>query len=267
MIPRSLSFLLLAAMVALPSCGGQTKKKAPVAATVSGTGPVVTTGKIPPAPKPPIPNADQTVYVGKVIDSASGNPIGGVRCMLLRNIPEPEYMRKPARRDVMWEYKTPLHGTAIATINHTPEEPKDMKYFHISGPGFYPFYVEAGEMIGGKTHEFTVKATITPQVKFVVRMPNGDRAKNAICTLKPDSDEPVVEGKMAERGTASGNIGTTERADDLGEVTFNRKPGTYRLYFSAETGKHRHYEKFVWSGSQDKPVEIKLPAQSMEKPW
>ncbi len=267
MIPRSLSFLILAAFVALPSCGGKTTKKAPLASTVSGTGPAETTGKIPPAPKPPIPNANQTVYVAKIVSSASGNPIGGARCMLLRNVPEPLFMRSPARRDVMWEYKTPRHGTAIATINHTPEEKKDMKYLLVTGPGFAPFITEAGEMIGGKTHEFTVRATITPQAKFIVRLPNGDRAKNAVCTMKLDEDAPVVDGKMATRGGGSGNVGTTERADDLGEVSFNRKPGTYRLEFNAETGKYRHYEKFVWSGTQDKPIEINLPAQSMKKPW
>ncbi len=267
MNPKSLSLLLLAAAVALPACSGGTKKKTELAPTITGSGPAVTEGPIPDPPPPAVPNANQTVWVARIVDKATGKPIGGVRCMLVREVPEPLYMREPARRNVMWEYKTPKHGVAATPALDISQEPAGMRYLLISGPGFAPMIEPIGEVAGGKTYDKTFEVTITPQVKFIVRLPNGDRAKNAICTMKLDEDAPAVDGKMASRGSGSGNVGTTERADDLGEVTFNRAPGTYRLEFSEEKGRNRYYAKFEWSGTQGEAEEVQLPAKSMEKPW
>lgn len=241
------------------SCGGgNTSKPADVSATVGGTGPQVS-NTAPPPPAPPTPKANETVYVAHIVDKATGNPIGGAKCTLLRNMPEPEYMRIPARRDVISDYVTPLHGQ----FHGTAEADGKMKWILVAGRGFDPFITDAGIANGGQTHEMTIRAEIIPTVKFIVRAPNGDRAAEAICTMKPHEDEAAVR-------KSSANIGTTERADDFGEAVFNRKYGTYRLIFTDFKGRYRHYELFEWNAAAagKKKIEIQLPAKSMtEAPW
>ncbi len=261
MSPRLFSALLLGALVALPACSAGKKKTTELSATVTGSGPQVS-DSAPPPPNPPVPAANQTVYVAHIVDSVSGNPIGGAHCYLMRAVPDPEYMRVPARRDVVSEYTTPLHGQFIGTA----DADNKMKWILVSGRGFDPFITEAGVSAPGQTVELTIRATIIPVCEFIVIQPDGDRADNAIVTMAPDVDQPKLEGKMASRGT-SGNIGTTERADDFGLVAFNRRPGSYRLTFSDRKGRYRHYEKFEWTGKQDKPIKVQLPPKSESKPW
>ncbi|MDA0667019.1 MAG: hypothetical protein O3A95_03015 [Planctomycetota bacterium] len=263
MSPRILLAILCGALLVLPACGGKTKQPTEVISkTVSGSGPQVS-ANAPPPPNPPIPAADQTVFVAHIVDSVSGNPIGGVNTYLMREIPEPLYMRSPRRKTVVAEYRTPMHGQSALTA----DADGTMKWWLISGPGFDPFVTEAGNAVGGQTQEMTIRATIVPVCNFIVRLPNGDRADNAVCTMAVNQDQPVLEGKMSEPGSSSGNVGNTERADDFGKVAFNRAPGSYRLSFNASSGKYRHYQIFEWDGTQDKAVEIQLPANSMEKPW
>lgn len=262
MSPRFLTALLIGALLALPACSGGSKKKDEgIAATVGGSGPEVSS-TAPPPPTPPTPTANQTIYVAHIVDAASGNPIGGAFCSLMRNVPDPEFMRVPKRADVISQYTTPLHGQFVGTAD-ADNQPK---WILVSGRGFDPFLTEAGPATGGVTHEMTIRAKIIPVCEFIVVAPNGDRADNAIITMAPNVDQPNLEGKMASRGT-SGNIGTTERADDFGKVAFNREVGSYRMTFSDRKGRYRHYEVFEWTGQQDKPIKVQLPGKSETKPW
>ncbi|MFK5957174.1 MAG: hypothetical protein QM477_12090 [Planctomycetota bacterium] len=263
MSPRFLLVVLCGAILVLPACSKSTKQqKDVISSTVSGSGPQVSENA-PPPPNPPIPNAEQTIYVAHIVDAASGNVIGGVNTYLLREIPDPLYMRSPIRRTVIAEYRTPRHGQSALTA----DADGTMKWWLISGPGFDPFVTEAGLAIPGQTQEMTIRATIVPVCKFIVVLPNGDRADNAVCTMAPNVNQPKLEGKMAARGNGSGNVGTTERADDFGKVAFNRSPGSYRLTFNASNGRYKHYQIFDWDGTQDKAITIQLPANSMKKPW
>ncbi|MHC4381056.1 MAG: hypothetical protein ACYSU1_08195 [Planctomycetota bacterium] len=262
MSPRFLTVLLIGALLALPACSGGSKKKGnELSATVGGSGPQVS-DSAPPPPTPEPPAANQTLYVANIVDAASGNPIGGAFCSLMRTEPDPEFMRVPARRDVISQQYTPLHGQFAARA----DADNTQKWILVSGRGFDPFLTDAGVAAPGQTHTLTIKAKIIPVCEFIVLQPNGDRADNAVVTMAPTLDQPALEGKMASRGT-SGNIGTTERADDAGKATFNRTPGSYRLTFSDRKGRYRKYEIFEWSGTQDKPVKVQLPAKSESKPW
>ncbi|MBC8369278.1 MAG: hypothetical protein H8E25_04710 [Planctomycetes bacterium] len=259
MSSNKLVYALVCAMLSLPACGGGTTTKvSDTSATIGGGGPQVS-NTAPPPPNPPVPNSNQTVYVAHVVDAATGYPIGGAKCSLLRRIPEPEYMRLPARRDVISDYVTPLHGQFVSTADADGEE----KYILVAGRGFDPFITEAGKATAGQTHEMTIKATIIPTIKFVVRGNNGDRADNAICTMKPE--DPA---KIGNRG-GSANIGTTERADDFGTVTFNRNYGKYRLIFTDAAGRYRYYGTIDWTAEEAKKKkhEIQLPKKSMQSPW
>lgn len=262
MSPRLPTALLIAALLALPACSGGTKKKSSgLSATVSGSGPEIS-DNAPPPPKPPTPASNQTVYVAHIVDAASGNPIGGAFCALMREIPTPEYMRVPRRRSVVSEYTTPKHGQFIGTA----DADNTMKWILVSGPGFDPFITEAGISAPGKTLLMTIRTTIIPVCEFIIIQPDGDRADTAVVTMAPDTSQPQPEGKMVSR-IGSGNIGTTERADDFGKVAFNRRTGKYRMTFSDRKGRYRHYEIFDWTGKQDKPIKVQLPGKSESKPW
>ena len=262
MSPRYLTVLLIGALLAIPACSGGTKKKGTeLSATSGSSGPAVSANApTPPTPEPPA--ANQTLYIAHIVDAASGNPISGAFCSLLRAEPDPEYMRKPARRDVISEQYTPLHGQFVGRADADNTE----KWILVSGRGFDPFLTTAGAAAPGQTLEMTIRAKIIPVCEFIVLDPSGDRADNAVVTMAPNVDQPALEGKMASRGT-SGNIGTTERADDSGKAVFNRKAGSYRLTFSDRKGRYRKYEIIEWSGTQDKPVKVQLPAKSESKPW
>ncbi|MGB0953873.1 MAG: hypothetical protein ACPG31_11660 [Planctomycetota bacterium] len=263
MSPRFLTALLIGALVVLPACSGGSKKtEAPLSATVSGTGPQVS-DNAPPPPPPPTPDGNQTVYQVHIVEQASGNPIGGAFGVLLREMPEPEYMRVPARRSVISEYRTPLHGQWVGTADADSKP----KWILITGSGFDPFITELAPAAPGQIIESTIRIAIVPVCEFIVIQPDGDRADNAIVTMKPDVSTPDPEGKMGGR-VGSGNIGTTERADDFGLVKFNRAPGTYQMTYTDSKGRYRKYEKFTWTGTQDAPVKIQLPGKSeTTKPW
>ncbi|MFT7517516.1 MAG: hypothetical protein ACI84O_001310 [Myxococcota bacterium] len=256
---NKLVYALACAMLSLTACGADvTVKVADTSATVGGSGPQVS-NTAPPPPNPPVPNNTQTIYVAHIVDAATGYPIGGAKCSLLRTIPEPEYMRKPARRDVVSDYTTPLHGQFVSTADADGEP----KYLLVAGAGFDPFITEMGAATPGATHEITVKATIIPMVKFIVRANNGDRADEAICTMKLASGQVNI----GTRG-GSANIGTTERADDFGTVTFNRDYGSYHMIFTDGDGRYRYYETFEWNAAEvGKKHEIQLPKKSMTNPW
>lgn len=272
---RTALILLCCLLVALPACSGGSKKKKKTVATVSSAGPSVTAGKIPKPPALVPPKANEVQYVAHIVDKATGNPIGGCFVTLLRNIPEPDYMRVPKRADVITSERTPMHGQVAGMIHDASQDRSGkplmdgkMKYWLLSGRGFLPKIVEAGNAVAGQKHEVTIRADITPVIEFRVILPNGDLAPNCIGTMAPDEAQPDLDGKMADRGNSSGNVGMTERGDDAGVVWFNRKKGRYRLSFSAETGKYRHYEIFEFDGkSTSSPIRIQLPEKSMAKPW
>jgi hypothetical protein len=275
MSPRNLIFILACATLVLPACGGKTAKKKPeLAATVAGSGPAVATKVIPPPALQP-PTANEVLYVAHVVDSATGRPIGGAFCSLMRTEPDPLFMRNPKRSGVVWEGRTPLHGQNATKINGDTADKNGvktmdgkMKWWLLRGRGFTPKIIEAGPAIAGSTQEVTIKTTISPVIEFRVFSPSGDLANNAICTMAPDVNQPKLEGKMALRGNGSGNVGMTERADDSGEVFFNRPKGRYRLSFNDQNGRYRYYEIFDFDGvNTKKPIKIHLPAKSMDKPW
>ena len=259
MSSNKLVYALVCAMLSLPACGGEsTTKIADVSATIGGGGPQVS-NTAPPPPNPPVPNANQTVYVAHIVDKATGYPIGGAKCSLLRTTPDPEYWRLPARRDVISDYVTPLHGQFVSTADADGKE----KFILVAGRGFDPFITSAGLATPGDTHEMTIRATIIPTIKFIVRGNNGDRADEAICTMKP-----APGTQIGDRGGRE-NIGTTERADDFGTVTFNRVYGEYRLIFTDYKGRYRYYGTINFDATEaaKKKHEIQLPNKSMEIPW
>ena len=259
MSSNNLVYFLAAAMLSLTACGGGTTTKAPdTSATFGGTGPQVS-NTAPPAPKPPTPGTDETLYVAQVVDSVTGYPIGGVFCSLLKTIPEPDYMRKPRRADVVHEYKTPKHGQYHAVV----EADGKNKYLLIAGHGFQPFITEMGPSTPGGEHIKTIKATILPMVTFVVRSPNGDRTDEGVFTMKPAESDASI-GKRA----GSSNVGTTERLDHLGEVTVNRPYGKYYMIVNDSKGHFRYYGIFDWNAeaAKTRKHKIQLPDKSMARP-
>ena len=275
MSPRNLIFLLACSLLVLPSCGSKPKKSKPkLAATVSGAGPEVAAKVIPPPVLQP-PAADEVLYVSHVKDKATGRPIGGAFCYLLRTIPTPDYLRNPRRAHVLFSSRTPLHGQNYTKLTAATQD-KDgkkimdgkMKWWLVSGRGFTPKIVEAGPAVAGSTQEVTISVSISPVIEFRVFTPQGELADNALCTMAPDVSAPQLEGKMANRGNSSGNVGMTERADDAGEVFFNRSKGRYRLTFSDSKNRYRYYQIFEFDGvTTTKPIRIDLPPKSMDKPW
>ncbi|MAU94201.1 MAG: hypothetical protein CMJ93_08350 [Planctomycetes bacterium] len=259
MSSNNLVYFLVAAMLSLTACGGGTTTKAPeTSATVAGTGPQVS-NTAPPPPAPPAPGANETLYVAHVVDSVTGYPIGGVFCSLLKTIPEPDYMRKPRRADVVHEYKTPKHGQYHAVVE---ADGKD-KYLLIAGHGFQPFITEMGPSTPGGKHIKTISATILPMVTFVVRSPNGDRADEGVFTMKPAQSDASI----GKRGGSS-NVGTTERLDHLGEVTVNRPYGKYYMIVNDSKGHFRYYGIFDWNAeaAKTRKHKIQLPDESMARP-
>lgn len=265
---RFLPLLLAVALIALPACTKKVVREAPPAATVAaGQGPQIATGPVAPPPTIADPAANETLYIVHILDRASERPIGGAFVRLMRGRPTDLFMREPMRRDVISEYPTPMHGQ----VHFTAEADGKMKYILINGRGFAPFITDAGEAVAGKRRELTLKMDIVPSAKFIVYLPDGDRADNAVVTMKLASQTAApIEGdggKLSGRPTGSANYGTTERCDDLGEVLFNRNPGEYWIEAMASTGRNRFYKKIDWTGSWSEPMVIHLPEKSMAKPY
>lgn len=258
MIPRLPALLLCAAFLAACGGGSSTRKVEQTSTVISSTGgPNVVSGSVEPDPKFEPPAANQTLYKVRVHERKSGSPIANARVILMREQPEPLYMREPRRKDVVYESRTRGNGLFYVMA----EADGAMKYALVNGQGFIPTLVEAGASTGGATQEIRIDVDIVPSFKCIIRNPLGERAANALCTMKPDVEV------ASDRPGLKANYGWSERADDLGQVTFNREPGVYRLEFSDEDGKHRWYEKFTWNGTQDAPREVKLPENSQDKPW
>jgi len=251
---------LLAVAALLCACGDEGKTVVQQTATVvtSGGGPSVVDAPTTPEPVIAPPPANMTLYKVRIYERASQKPISGARVMLLRTAPDPLFMREPARKDVIMDQKTRAHGL----FYQLADADGAMKYALVSGPGFFPTLVEAGPALGGKTQEIRIDIDLIEICRFIIKSPNGDRADEALCTMKPDEDA------VSNRPGLKANYGWSERADALGVVLFNREPGTYRLEFSDRDGKHRWYERFTWDGQkQAAPREITLPETSQDKPW
>lgn len=262
------SFLLaVLGSVLLAACGGggSTTTKSTGTTTLAGSTPGVVedVSALPPEPVIAPPGDAETLYKAYVIDRASQKPIANARVMLLREQPEALFMREPARRSVVYESKTRIHGLfySLATADN------EMKYVLVTGTGFIPTLVEAGASTPKQTHVVKIEVDIVPVCKFTIYSPEGELADNALCTMKPDEAAPVDAGIKSTRPGQKANYGWTERADDSGVVSFNREPGAYLLEFSDRNGKFRWYEKFQWTGQQTAPREVRLPAESMNKPW
>jgi hypothetical protein len=241
MSSNNLVYFLTAAMLSLTACGGGTTTIAKdTSATVAGTGPQVS-NTAPPPPAPPKQGANETL------------------CSLLKTIPEPDYMRKPKRADVVHEYKTPKHGQYHAVV----EADGKNKYLLIAGHGFQPFITEMGPSTPGGEHIKIISATILPMVTFVVRSPNGDRADEGIFTMRPAESD----ANIGKRGGSS-NVGTTERLDHLGEVTVNRPYGKYHMIINESGGQFRYYGIFDWNAeaAKTRKHKIQLPDKSMTRP-
>lgn len=262
MTPRSL--LLLACAAALAACGGggPAKSSQPSGGTalVSAGGPSVVDAPVEPLPNIAPPAPDQALYKIHVIDRKTQKPINRASVVLLRNEPEAMYMRVPKLADTVVQMMTRSHGVAYTMC----QADGAMKWALVNGTGFIPTLVEAGTAAGGQTREIKVEVDILAPCRFAIRTPDGNRAANALCTMKPDEDP----GAASTRPGQKANYGWTERADDLGVVTFNREPGVYRLEFSEQNGKFRWYERFTWDGQpQAQPREVTLPQESQNKPW
>lgn len=245
----------------LAACGGGSGTT-----TVAQTAPVISAGGGPTVVDTPVeaepviqaPGPEETLYKVRVIERTSQKPIGLARVIILYNQPEPLFMREPLRRDVIYDTKTRSHGMVYTMAKADGA----MKYALVTGKGFIPTVVEAGPAVGGKTQEIRIELDIVPTCSFIIKSPNGDRADEALCTMKPDEDA------VSNRPGLKANYGWSERADALGKVTFNREPGVYRLEFSDKNGKYRWYEKFTWNGqAQTEPRAVSLPAESQNKPW
>jgi hypothetical protein len=258
MTPRTPLFLLCA-VLPLSCGGGESKTSNPQSSTVmsAGGGPSIVEDAIEPLPNFAPPAANQTLYKIFVYDRKSQKPIARARVILLRNQPDALFMREPLVRDKILDGKTRSHGCFYSSA----EADGTMKWALVTGQGFIPTLIEAGLATGGQVRETKIEVDLVPTCKFVIRAPNGDRANNALCSMKPDEDA------VSNRPGLKANYGWTERTDDLGQLIFNREPGTYRLEFSMENGSHRWYERFTWTGQQDEPRQVTLPEQSQEKPW
>ena len=267
---RSLMLLAAALIVALPACTKRVVQREARTALPSSGGPQASTQQLPPPPPIADPTGQQCLYEIWVVEKGTGNPIGGAFVSLMREVPEPLFMREPVRSTVVAESRTILQGRAYALIAQGTEKNDldgKMKWWLVRGPGFDPFLVDAGAATGGQRHTITVEMTILPIAKFIVRDPNGDRANNAIVTMKQPAGAPPIDegGKMGDRPGGSVNYGTTERADDFGTVSFNRRHGTYEITATDQDGKHRLYKTVEWTGDWAKPMELQLPEQSMSK--
>lgn len=261
--------LLLAVFSAalLPACGGggpKTTTDTGTTTTAAGGPSVVDdVSKLPPEPPVAPPKDGETLYLVYVIDRVSQKPIDGARVMLLREQPEAIYMREPARRSVVYESKTRIHGRFVSL----DVADGNMKYALVTGTGFMPTMVEAGASVSKQTHTVKIEVDIVPVCRFTILTPGGERAEQALCTMKPDEAAAADSGIKSTRPGQKANYGWTERADDSGVASFNREPGAYLLEFSDSNGKFRWYERFQWSGQQSAPREVRLPAESMNKPW
>ena len=271
---RSLFLLVLAAAVVLPACTKRVERtSSTIAPTVAaGVGPQVSAAPLgePPALTPPA--ADQCLFQVWVVQKGTGSPIGGAFVSLTREVPETLYMREPMRRSVVGEARTILHGRGHVYVKDSGEERNDldgkMKWWLVRGPGFDPFLAEAGLATGGQSRTLTIEMEILPIAEFIVRAPNGDRANNSIVTMKRVGavETSGDEGdKMGDRPGGSVNYGTTERADDYGEVAFNRRHGTYQILATDQDGRHRLYQTVEWTGDWSEPMVLQLPEQSMKQ--
>lgn len=259
-------FILAALLLApLPACGGGSsgpKTDAGTTTLSSGTpGVVEDVSALPPEPVIAPPGAKETLYKVYILDRATQKPIANARVMLLREEPDPLFMREPARRSVVYESKTRIHGLFYSLA----EADGQMKYALVTGTGFIPTLHEAGASAAGQTHVTKIEVDIVPVCKFTILTPDGERADNALCTMKPD--EATEASIKSTRPGQKANYGWTERAGDNGIVAFNRAPGTYLLEFSDRNGKFRWYERFQWTGQQADAREVRLPAESQNKPW
>lgn len=258
--------LLLAALGALIlSCGGgSTGRPAATGTTTLTTGApgvVEDVSALPPEPNITPPADNQTLYKVYVTDRATGKPIANARVMLLREQPEALFMREPARRSVVYESKTRIHGLFYSLDTSDGQQ----RWALVTGTGFIPTMVEAGLATSKQTHVVRIEVDIVPVCKFTIYSPEGELADNALCTMKPD--EAAEAGLKSTRPGQKANYGWTERANDAGVVSFNREPGAYLLEFSDRNGKFRWYERFQWTGQQAAPREVRLPAESQNKPW
>jgi len=260
-----LSVLLGASLLAACGGGGSTKNQSTGTTTLAtGTpGIVEDVSSLPPEPEIAAPTEGQTLYKAYVVDRTSQKPIANARVLLLREQPEGLFMREPARRSVVYESKTRIHGLFYSLA----ESDGGQKYVLVTGTGFIPTMVEAGTSGNKQTHVVKVEVDIVPVCKFTIVTPDGALADNALCTMKPDESAPVDTGIKSTRPGQKANYGWTERANDSGTVSFNREPGAYLLEFSERNGKFRWYEKFQWTGQQTEPRKVQLPAESMNKPW
>jgi hypothetical protein len=256
---QTLTIALSAALLAACDSGSGTTTVTQSAPVISSSGgPTIVDNPIEKEPVIQAPGPQETLYKVRVIDRASQKPIGLARVVVLYNQPEPLFMREPLRRDVIVDTKTRSHGLVYTMAKADGA----MKYALVTGKGFIPTVVEAGPAVGGATQETRIEVDIVPVCSFIIKSPNGDRADEALCTMKPDEDS------VSNRPGLKANYGWSERADALGVVTFNRQPGVYRLEFSDRDGKHRWYEKFTWDAKpQTTSREITLPETSQEKPW
>ena len=192
------------------------------------------------------PNAQSALYVVH-LRNQKGQAIAGARTMLLQNRPASDYMREPVRRDVIATYKSPKHGRVhfMATADNKP------KYLLITGNGFQPTLIDLKSAAPGSTDERTVRIEITPICTMIILDHRGYLVDNALVTMKP------APGSKPMRVVGSGNVGTSQRSDDAGEVKFTRPIGRYVVIASNSNYKGKIQTTIDWDGDPA-PIEVTL---------
>lgn len=243
----SLYLCLLCTILVGPGClgGKKTTTDPQPAATVNpDQGPQASTRTYQ-VPEIAPPAGTETLYIADLRDSG-GRQLGGIRCMILGQEPEPLYMREPRRKSVGHEGKTPRHGRYAAKIG-SDNKPK---FLWIGGPGVEPQVHPLQAAAPGQTHQKTYSIQTMPFFTMQVLDHQGFLVNGATVTLKSSKE--------------ASNYGMTERADDAGEIVFTRRPGKMYMIATKGNGTCRLEQEFTWDGKTS-PMQIKLPERSPGK--
>lgn len=231
---RILPLIGLACLLLLPaSCTTRKKVERHKSAETlrPDSGPAATTRKVT-KPTPPSVGSNESMYVVD-IQNQQNRPIARAKVMILTQRPEEAYMATPRQKTIAWNYRTPLHGRAMAKL----EADGLPKFLWVGGEGFDAFLVD----IPNASPSLDFRKIITVEIKTIVHLvvedAQGMRVANGLITLKPNREGPAPR-------RSSGNLRTTRRTDDLGEVKFTRNPGEYTLIASKENGSCRLTQVF-----------------------
>lgn len=263
--PTSIALVLLSVALALPACGGKRKNpfgtKETERENISSVGATDT-----PAPerKFAAPTASQTLYLLYLRDKQN-RPVAGASAMVLVQPPEGLNIEQPRRKTVVAEMPSGPDGIS-PIMSEADGKPK---WAWVGGKGVWPPAVyELQAATGGNTVKMTLEVPLQPIARIVISGQDGLRVPDAIVTFMPIGTGPGDVDNIGNRPGKSATYGATKRTNGMGEIDFPRPAGRYGVIATDDEGRYRLYAEVEWTGDASKPLEFKLPAQSMtEKPW